>query len=461
MEHQALEVVSGKRPDSQATRPHGRGRFTFAITTFGCQMNVADCDDLAVELARRGGVRVESPEKADLVLVNTCVVRHTAEDRVKSYIGRLRHLKENGRQPFIAVMGCLVPKEKQTLPRRFPHIDRFVLRSTPSLVLREIEPFLERVGATEAVADYRPEFDEAAGHQSLGKVNAFVTVQRGCSKYCTFCIVPYVKGRERSEPPWVVFRQVRRAIAEGYPMVTLLGQSIMTYGRDREEFPNFAGLVKAVSSFPGLIWLNFLTSHPADLTDEVIYEVLTLPNLVPYLHLPIQAGSDRILERMNRRYTVAEYLEKIDKVRRVRPDIFLSTDVIVGFPGETREEFEQTLRLMEEVQFNDAFMFKYSPRKYTKAYKEMAAEELPEAEKHTRLVELIERQKEISRRVNRRYVGRVVECVVEEHRPDETIARTPWTKPVHLPLSPELAPRSFVRVRITGVRVSTFEGELV
>jgi len=487
--------------------------FTFAMKTFGCQMNVADSDEIARHLAMRGGIQVTQPEIADIVIVNTCVVREKAEQKAYSFIGALKPLKLKTGQSakvtldepkvrplcgqadlqredahkttkdgvIIAVIGCLVPKSADFVREKFPYVDVLVGTSEPSVVLAELEKafefpifkgayeltVLEEVrgaraleSCTESAIGNANALDDAPsleGFPSLMDVSrsALVTVIRGCNHVCSFCIVPKVRGRETSVPIREVVRQVKAYREAGFNEVTLLGQNILSYGSDYKFDPNFVDLVDAVLAQTDVPWLSYLTSHPYDLTDEIIEKVVANPRVTPLLHLPVQAGSDRILGLMRRKYTVKEYLEKVDKARQARPDLFLTTDIIVGFPGETREEFEETLRLVEKVRFNDAFMFAFSPRKGTLAAK--YDDPQSRQEKKLWLNELIHLQREISQEVNRKYLGQVLPAVLEVKRENFAIARTAFNKPVELAFSAKNV-GEFTTVRIDEVNVSSFKG---
>ncbi len=482
--------------------------FTFVMKTFGCQMNVADDEEIARKLSARGGVQISEAESADLIIVNTCVVREKAEDKAFSFIGALRTLKdkrtpsakirvdepsvyggmrsasetakgwsESARvdPPRIVVIGCLVPKSGEVVREKFPHVDLLVRTSEPNTVISELErafKFPYRQGALEMSVTKRSGGNsafESCTEASSGELSpseefpslmdtrrsGLVTVLRGCNHVCSFCIVPKVRGRETSVPIREVVKQVISYTDLGFNEVTLLGQNILSYGSDYGFDPNFVDLVDAVLAQTDVGWLSYLTSHPHDLSDEIIQKVVANPRVTPLLHLPVQAGSDRILEMMRRKYTVREYLEKVEKCRNHRPDLFLTTDIIVGFPGETRDEFEETLRLMEKVRFNDAFMFAFSPRKGTLAAR--YEDNQSRLEKKVWLNELIGLQRQVSHEVNSKYVGQTLPAILEEKRENFAIARTAFNKPVELPGSRKI-PGEFTQVRIDKVIVSSFKG---
>ncbi|MEP0813936.1 MAG: tRNA (N6-isopentenyl adenosine(37)-C2)-methylthiotransferase MiaB [bacterium] len=478
---------------SESTSGAARGAtqtpaFTYCFKVFGCQMNVADANDLELTLRLRGGSPVETEADADLVLVNTCVVRQKAEDKAYSYIGMLKAVKDARPGAFLTVMGCLVPKSREHLAGRFPFVDLLVDYSAPDTVVEALDnsfpPMRDSGGAGAAIRDAltadprvlsgEAKVDEFMGAPEIGSATAIselkksglVTIIRGCNYRCTYCIVPKVRGREISIPPEVIVADVRRKHEMGYRMITLLGQNVLTYGDDREGCPDFAGLVERVLDETEVPWLHFLTSHPRDLSDEFVARIYKHDRMLNSLHLPFQAGSDRILKRMLRLYTRDYFLSRVDAVRSARPDIFLSTDVIVGFPGETREDFEETLSMMRRVRFNDAYMFKFSPREGTPATR--LPDEVPEAEKKARLAELIALQHEIGREENRKYVGRKYRGLVEDvgagggSRKPTAIVRLPINKPAVVADAPDdLAVGDWVDVEVTNVRNSTFDAEFV
>lgn len=468
--------------------------FAFALRTFGCQMNVADDDALARELAARGGVQVNDANLADLIIVNTCVVRKKAEDKAFSFVGALRPLTE-GRptaqpvnlnapkltaqdeppprtraRPAIVVVGCLVPKSGAELRRKFGYVDAAVPTSEPSEVIAAIEAVMPLPSRNESAAQARlervgealPESCTAAAGEDGAvlstRQSGLVTVQRGCSHACSFCIVPSVRGPEASVPVERIVDEVNFYHARGFNEVTLLGQNILSYGSDWGFSPDFVEMMEAVLAETEVPWVSFLTSQPHDMSDEIVQRVIAHPRVTPLLHLPVQAGSDAVLQRMRRGYTVAEYECWVEKVRAARPDGFLTTDFICGFPGESEEDFAQTLELAERVRFNDAFMFAYSPREGTAAAK--LDGEVPLSERKRRLNELIALQRRIAHEANSAYIGQVLDAIVEEAGEGRAVARTAFNKPVVLPRT-RCEPGEFTRVRLTEVVVSSFRGEEV
>lgn len=410
-------------------------------------MNVADNEDISRHLRLSGYQETFCEADADLIFINTCVVRKRAEDKAYSYLGTLRQYKTKSK-PYIILMGCIVPKAKEQLQRTFPFIDAFLDRSNPKLVLDH----LTQAGLI------NPLEESLANLVPAARTNAFVTVMRGCNNYCTYCIVPYVRGNEESLPPTDIIQQVQQRINEGYCSITLLGQSILSYRFEDWDFPK---LLQHCAQVPKVKRISFLTSHPKDLNEDFIDRIFSVPNLNHYLHLPIQSGNNRILKLMNRKYTVEHYEKMVNYLRQRLPDIYLSTDIIVGFPSETEEEYQETLNFLSRMQFNDVYMYKYSPREGTKAYS--MQEYLTPEEKHKRLVDLVQHQHNISAQVNRKYIGKEFSVLVEEHIPEKgvTIVSLPFNKVLGLPIRQELAIGSEQRARISEVKISRFMGEWI
>ncbi len=418
---------------------------SFFFKTFGCQMNVADNEDITRQLINSGYTETENEAEADLIFINTCVVRQRAEDKAYSYLGTLRQYKTKFK-PYIILMGCIVPKCREDLQRSFPFINAFLDRSNPKLIIEHlVENGLLNIGDQQFEIRIQPT-----------RTNAFVTAMRGCNNYCSYCIVPYVRGNEESEPQDIVISQVQQRIKEGFVAVTLLGQSVLSYKYEDWDFPR---LLKACSEIDGVKRINFITSHPKDISQDFIDRIYSLPNINHYLHLPIQSGNNRMLELMRRKYTVEHYSKMIEYLRVVVPDIYISTDIIVGFPSETVDEYKETLDFLTRMKFNDVYMYKYSPREGTQSAK--MQELISPEEKHQRLVNLVQHQHEISARVNRIYIGKVYEVMVEEHNLNKgiTLVSLPINKVLALPLKSDLEIGSIQKAKITDVRISRFIGE--
>jgi len=419
----------------------------YHIWTEGCQMNEADSAKLAAGLARLGYEESPRPEEADLAVVNTCVVRQKAEDRAVSYLGYLRHLKER-RNPRlrIAVMGCLVGPKVDDLKSRFPFVDVWARPQDFDAILRELVPESDLGG------EFWPEtFPEPRGP------TAYVPVIHGCDKFCTYCIVPYRRGRERSRPVADVQREVRYLCSRGVREVTLLGQTVEAYGHDLPDRPDLGDLMAAIHDTPGLERIRFLTSYPRDMTERIVRRVAELPKVCEYFNIPVQSGDDAVLARMRRGYTVAEYLEKIDLIRRLVPGAAITTDVIVGFCGETEEEFQHTLDLLAQVRFDKVHVAAYSPRPGTIAWRRME-DDVPQHEKMRRLHAVEALQEGIARQLNEALVGTVQEVLVEGERGGKLYGRTRTNKLVHFP--GEARPGDLVQVRIQRASPWSLQGEL-
>lgn len=391
----------------------------FHIWTVGCQMNVADSQKLAAGLERLGFQETARPEDADIVVLNTCSVRQGAEERAYSKLGTLRKLKQTSRPDLkIAVMGCMVGPKTDDLRRRFPYVDVW---ARP----QQFEPIMSLLGYEDLGGEFWPEtFHEPES------VTAFVPVIHGCDKFCTYCIVPYRRGRERSRPIADIKKEVQYLCARGVKEVTLLGQTVEAYGHDLPDAPDLADLFVAIHEVPGLERIRFLTSYPRDMTDKIIRAVGELPKVCEYFNIPVQSGDDRVLERMRRGYTLAQYWSVIEKIRKWVPGAAISTDIIVGFCGETEEEFQNTLRLLEQVRFDKVHVAAYSPRPGTIAWRKME-DDVPHDVKMTRLYTVEELQERIAGEINAKLLGTTQEVLVEERKNGKWMGRNRQNKIVH------------------------------
>ncbi|GBC81953.1 tRNA-2-methylthio-N(6)-dimethylallyladenosine synthase [bacterium HR10] len=384
----------------------------FFIETFGCQMNVVDSEKAAALLRRLGYEWTDDPQQAELILLNTCSVREKPEEKVYS---RIRQIRSRSRRVLIGVMGCVAQLYGRRLLERVPGVD-FVLGTQ---ALGELPEILERLQQGHPLVQTRtpnrPEFLEISPAERRLRHVAYVTIMEGCDKFCTFCIVPFTRGRERSRSPLKILAEVRALAEAGYREVHLLGQNVNSYGlSERLELGqrlSFPKLLRLLAEAGGIPRLKFTTSHPRDFTPEIVRMIEEYPNLCNWVHLPPQSGSDRILALMNRGYTRAEYLRRIEWIRSARREIAVTGDIIVGFPGETERDFQQTMALVEEVEFDGLYIFKYSPRPGTPAAR--LSDQVPDEVKTERLMRLEQRQREIQLKRWQRYVGQVVEVLVE------------------------------------------------
>jgi len=379
--------------------------------TFGCQMNKLDSEVVAGRLFEAGYVPAEAIRDADVVLINTCSVRQHAEDKVWSLLGTLRRRKAKNPDLIIGVIGCMAQRERDAILARMPHVD-VVCGPMELARLPEILASLgEKREHVLAVAECGPVRLPRIVRRRPNRYQAYVAVMRGCNNFCSYCIVPYVRGREHSRPPDEIVDEVRRLAADGCKEVTLLGQNVNSYGRTLGDGTTLAALLRLLEPIEGLERLRFVTSHPKDATDDLFRAVAELPTACPHLHMPAQAGSNRVLRDMNRRYTREYYLERIARLRELLPDVELAGDFIVGFPGETEQEFEETVDLMRRVEYQNCFIFKYSPRPGTRAAR--MKDDVPWEVKRERNHRLLAIQEQIMRRRQAAMVGRTLEVLVE------------------------------------------------
>ncbi|GLH66185.1 tRNA (N6-isopentenyl adenosine(37)-C2)-methylthiotransferase MiaB [Geothrix edaphica] len=432
----------------------------FHIQTWGCQMNDHDGEKLSGLLSAEGFEAVDSAEDAELVLLNTCSIREKAVHKVYSELGRLREEKQR-RPLLVGVTGCLAQQEQAALFKRAPHID-FVLGT---MALKQLPRLVAEAQAGKARVMDTGEYPDnhlfpPAVTRRRDTAKALVTITEGCNHACTYCIVPTTRGAERHRPYEDVLAEVRGLVSRGYREVELLGQNVNSYAGGC----TFAELLERVSEVEGLEWIRFTTSHPMNFTKELARVLVTNPKVVPFLHLPLQSGSDRVLKRMLREYTVAEYLERLGYLGEGRARMALSTDFIVGFPGETDEDFEDTLRVLDEVAFDSSFSFIYSPRPGTPSLR--LKDDLPMAVKSERLTRLQQRQAELTRASNERFLGREIPVRIETHGPTEHgwwLARSGEWKTVHLAAGPgrDLPFGELVQARITQASPHFLGAELV
>lgn len=377
------------------------------IETYGCQMNIADTELLIGLLKPHGYEPTQQADQADVILLNTCAIREHAEERVLKRLSELVRHKTKRHGVLLGLTGCMAQHHRERLLDKAPFLDLVLgpdaYRNLPSLLLQEYqdEPLVAvRLDRDETYADISPVRAEG--------IRAWVTIMRGCDKFCTFCIVPYVRGRERSVPLTALLTQVRELADQGYKEVVYLGQTVNAY-RDGDH--DFADLLSKTAEIEGIRRIRFTSPHPADMTERVIGAMATCDKVAPYLHLPLQSASTRVLERMERGYTVEQYTNLVTRLRQTIPGLALSTDIIVGFPGETEEDFRATYDFMAAIRYDSAFMFKYSAREGTKACK--WGETVSEEEKGSRLQDIIALQERISGEINRHTIGQTAEVLVE------------------------------------------------
>ena len=432
------------------------------VQTYGCQQNEADSERLRGYLAQMGFGFTQDPEQARIVVINTCAIRDHAERKVLGNVGALVHTKRSHPDQIICLCGCMAqePEVAEKIKKSFRHVD---LVFGPQALWRFpefVHTLLTRRGRIFEVADEPGSIAEGIPMVRQDPVKAWVSVMYGCNNFCSYCIVPYVRGRERSRQPEDILAEVRELVQNGCRDVTLLGQNVNSYGKDLESPLDFADLLEEINKIPGDFLIRFMTSHPKDATQKLFETMARCEKIAPVLHLPFQAGNDRILKAMNRHYDRAQYLDEIRRLRALLPDIVLTSDVIVGFPGETTPEFEETLTLLEEVRFDALFTFLYSPRPGTPAAK--LDDPMPREEKLQNFNRLVELQNQISAQKHAAYLGSVQRCLVDGRCEDgdwTLTARTPGNRLVRLN-GPEDLIGQFVPVKITGANTWSLFGEL-
>ena len=432
------------------------------VDTYGCQQNEADSEKLRGYLAEMGCGFTDNEFEADIVIVNTCAVREHAEMRELGNVGALNHSKKANPDQIICVCGCMVQQEHMSrrVKMSYPIVDLVFgpheLWRFPELLLTVMER-KKRVFATEkddgAVAEGIPV-------RRVGKVKAWLSIMYGCNNFCTFCIVPYVRGRERSRLPEDIVAEARRLVAEGYKDITLLGQNVNSYGSDLDSGTDFADLLRMINDIPGEFLIRFMTSHPKDATEKLFRTMAECPKCAHQLHLPVQSGNDRILKVMNRRYTCETYREKLALARRYMPDLVVTTDIIVGFPGETEEEFSDTLKLCEDVRFDAMFTFIYSKREGTPAA--TMPDPYTREDKQRHFDALMELSNRISGEKHKEYEGKTVRVLVDGETGKEEYnlsSRTNGGRLVHLKGEPALIGQ-YVNVKITASNTWALYGEV-
>jgi tRNA-2-methylthio-N6-dimethylallyladenosine synthase len=453
---QRVESATGKDDLAPEFKPEGR---PFYIETFGCQMNVHDSEKVAGVLMARGYRPVSTPDDAEIIFYNTCSIREKAAQKVFSRLGTFRK-KQAGRQRVIGVLGCVAQQEAEQIFERAPHVSLVCgSASYPKLpeLLTELETGHRRVTGLDLKTE---DCFETEMTRRDNRFRAYITIIEGCDKACSYCVVPMTRGPERSRPSDAILAESRRLAGEGFTEIQLLGQTVNSYRDPSPARMSFAELLSRVAETPRLRRVRFTTSHPRDFTREMVEAIDSHPVLCNQIHLPVQSGSDSVLNRMRRTYTRQEYLEKIDCIRSARRDISISTDMIVGFCGETLEDFEQTLSLLGEVGYDQVFSFKYSPRPRTPAAP--MEDSVPEEEKGRRLMVLQARQREIQIQQNQDCLGRLYEVLVEGFHPrlGQAVGRTTSNKIINFPGEPSWAGQ-YMMVRVTASGPNSLVGQRV
>ena len=436
----------------------------YCVVTYGCQMNLHESEKISGILSGMGMSAVNEPENADVVVFNTCCIRDTAERRALGNIGKMKELKKKNKNLLIVVTGCMTQQNgfAENMKERYQYVDVILGTHNISDLENQIRIRLEKKKRVAAVLDTDGYIDdETTPVTRTSFPNAWVNINYGCNNFCTYCIVPYVRGRERSRDMKSIISECEKLINDGYKEITLLGQNVNSYGNDvPDENVNFANLLKKVAKIDGKFRIRFMTSHPKDLTEDVVKAIRDNDKICNNIHLPIQAGSNSVLKNMNRRYTREHYLGLIDMIRRYLPDCGITTDIMVGFPYETEEDFSDTMDIVEKVRFSTAFTFIYSVRKGTKAA-EMP--QIPYEIKQNRIKRLIARQNEITEEISKDYVGNVYEILVEgmqEKKNGYVVGRTESGRLVSAK-GDESMIGEFKNVKITAVKNARLLGEIL
>ena len=434
---------------------------TFYLETFGCQMNVHDSEKVIGTLVQQGYTQVDSLESADLVLYNTCSIRDKAEQKVFHRLNDFKKLQAEGKK--FGVLGCVAQQEGKKIFERAPHVSLVAgsssYRNLPQMLV-QIEAGERRVTGLD---DRQTEqtFDTPFTVR-INPYRGYITIIEGCDKFCAYCVVPYTRGKERSRTSESVLEEAQRLAGTGYSEIQLLGQNVNSY-RDPTGKKTFAELLVAVAEVPGIRRVRFTTSHPRDFTRDIVEAMDATPKLCDHVHLPVQSGSSRVLKAMLREYTRQDYLERISWIKSAKRPISLTTDIIVGFPGETDSEFEETITLLGEVGYDGVFSFKYSPRPNTPAIR--MSDSIPDEQKSKRLTVLQERQREIQRANYQKHLGEVLEVMVEGHNEarGQVIGRSTQNKTVNFTTKAPILPAtgSYAKVRVTNSFPNSLVGEMV
>lgn len=382
----------------------------YFIHTYGCQMNIHDSEKIAGMLRELGCTECENADQADVVVFNTCCIRETAEKKIYGHIGQLKKLKRKNPEKIVAVCGCMSQQEgvADIIRQKYPFVD--IILGTGNLHMLKDAVVQAQNRKKFVNTDFCVYNEEDFSQYRTSYPNAWVNINYGCNNFCTYCIVPYVRGRERSRALEDVLKEVKSLLDEGYKEITLLGQNVNSYGKDLPNNVTFATLLNEIAKLPGKFRLRFMTSHPKDLTEDIIDAIAACPNICDNVHLPVQSGSTEILHKMNRHYTREDYLALVEKIRSKIPDVGITTDIMVGFPGETEEDFCDTLDLVRKAKFSSAFCFVYSRRKGTPAY---SMEQVPDDVKQDRIERLLACQNEVTKQISKTMVGKRYEVLVE------------------------------------------------
>lgn len=433
----------------------------YFIHTYGCQMNVHDSEKIAGVMEELGYEACSEVREADAVIFNTCCIRETAEQKIYGHIGELKKIKRAKPNMIVAVCGCMSQQTgvAEKIKASYPFVD--IILGTSNLNLLRQAVLSAQNKKRSCNVDFLQYDEEDFVQSRTSYPNAWVNINYGCNNFCTYCIVPYVRGRERSRKSADILSEVKSLLAEGYKEITLLGQNVNSYGHDLKDYESFASLLRKIGELDGKFRLRFMTSHPKDLSDEVIDAVAAYPNICNNIHLPVQSGSTEILRRMNRRYTREDYLALVKRIRAKLPDVGITTDIMVGFPGETDRDFEDTLDLVRQARYSSAFCFVYSRRKGTPAYS--MENQIPYAIKRERITKLLACQNEVTKEISQTMLGKRYEVLVEganTHYANTMCGRTESGRLVNFKCDESYVGR-FVDVQIEQAKSATLWGSVV
>ena len=435
---------------------------TYAIINYGCQMNESDSEHYAGQLLDLGYEASADYEHADVVVINTCCVRENAEKKILGKIGEMKRLKRENPDMVLCVAGCMAQEWGKDLQKKYPQVALVLGTAHVNNFSSILQNHLAGHGCAESVYDDLAIMPQEFEGSFVRKSNfaAWVPIMYGCNNFCTYCIVPYVRGRERSRSAEAICHEIEKAVALGYKEFTLLGQNVNSYGKDRGEEEGFSKLLELVDAIPGVERIRYMTSHPRDMSEAVVRTIAESQHICKNFHIPVQSGSSRIMKAMNRGYDRERYLKLVETIRRCVPDAVITTDLIVGFPGETEKDFEETLDLLRTVEYDDAFTFIYSPRKGTPAAGFEA--QVPDAVKHERLDRLMALQNEICLKRNKRLVGRTLAVMVEgpsKSNPAMLSGRTDGNDLVLWPKIRDHAPGDLVNVKMERAQTWLIRGK--
>ena len=431
------------------------------IETMGCQMNKSDAERMYGMLEHVGYTQTENPKEADMLIINTCSIRQLSEDKAYSQIGVWGKWRGKKDYPKIVFAGCVAQQAGKNIFKRAPYVD--LVLGTQRLY--ELPNLIKRIEAGEKIVsiDEKPYEESDIQINRVKGINAWIPIMEGCNNFCTYCIVPYTRGRERSRKPDLIIAEAKKALAEGFKEITLLGQNVDSYGKDLEPHQNLSWLLRELNALEGKFRIRFVTNYPTDITEEVINTVIELDKVCEYFHIPMQSGDDYVLKKMNRRYDYATYKKICDNIRSRIPDVTITSDFIAGFPGETEEQFQNTLKAMSELELDYSNTAAYSPRERTVAAK-WTDLYIPEDIKTDRLARLNEHNRECCLKSNKKYVGREMEVLIENFEVRKNgnkviTGRTRNNKIVHIPYDKDIT-GEFINVKITGAKTWYLNGEI-